>query len=202
MTRNQAQHIRQTADDLHRCEWAGTDALMVAYHDEEWGVPCHDDRDLFERLILEGFQAGLSWSTILRKRQAFIRAFDGFDPAIVARYGPDEVARLLDDAGIVRNRLKVAAAISNAQAFIETRDEFGSFDSYIWQFAPASRGPRPRTLADIPATTAASDAMSKDLKRRGFRFVGSTICYAFMQSAGLVDDHVESCFRAVSSPDV
>jgi DNA-3-methyladenine glycosylase I len=180
---------------LVRCEWAGSDPLMVSYHDEEWGVACHDDRDLFERLILEGFQAGLSWSTILRKRQAFIRAFDGFDPDIVAGYGPDDVARLLADAGIVRNRLKVSAAISNAQAFLETRDAFGSFDAYIWQFAPEP-GARPRSLADIPATTPESDAMSKDLKRRGFRFVGSTICYAFMQSAGLVDDHVASCFRA------
>jgi DNA-3-methyladenine glycosylase I len=171
---------------------------MVAYHDDEWGVPCHDDRELFERLILEGFQAGLSWSTILRKRQAFIRAFNGFDPAIVAGYGPDDVARLLADAGIVRNRLKVAAAISNAQAFLETQAAFGSFDTYIWQFAPTERRQWPRSLADIPATTAESDAMSKDLKRRGFRFVGSTICYAFMQSAGLVDDHIESCFRAAS----
>jgi DNA-3-methyladenine glycosylase I len=187
---------------LFRCEWAGSDPLMVAYHDEEWGVPCHDDRDLFERLILEGFQAGLSWSTILRKRQAFIRAFDDFEPAIVAAYGPDDVARLLGDAGIVRNRLKVAAAISNAQAFLETRESFGSFDAYVWQFAPTGRGPRPGSLADIPATTAESDAMSKDLKRRGFRFVGSTICYAFMQSAGLVDDHVESCFRATAPQDV
>jgi len=170
---------------------------MVVYHDEEWGVPCHDDRDLFERLILEGFQAGLSWSTILRKRQAFIRAFDGFDPAIVARYGPEDVDRLLSDVGIVRNRLKVAAAISNAKAFLETRDEFGTFDAYIWQFSPNAPGPRPRSLADVPATTPESDAMSKDLKRHGFRFVGSTICYAFMQSAGLVDDHVEHCFRAV-----
>jgi DNA-3-methyladenine glycosylase I len=175
---------------------------MLAYHDEEWGVPCHDDRDLFERLILEGFQAGLSWSTILRKRQAFIRAFDGFDPGIVARYGPDDVERLLSDAAIVRNRLKVAAAISNAQAFLETREAFGSFDAYIWQFAPDTSGPRPRSLEDIPATTPESNAMSKDLKQRGFRFVGSTICYAFMQSAGLVDDHVESCFRATSPRDV
>ncbi|MCD6033943.1 MAG: tag, partial [Thermomicrobiales bacterium] len=187
-----------SADGIVRCEWAGTDPLMVAYHDEEWGVPCHDDRDLFERLILEGFQAGLSWSTILRKRQAFIRAFDGFDPAVVANYGPDDVARLLDDAGIVRNRLKVAAAISNAQAFLETREAFGSFGTYIWQFAPDARRPRPRSLGDVPATTPESDVMSKDLKRRGFRFVGSTICYAFMQSAGLVDDHVERCFRATS----
>ena len=169
---------------------------MVAYHDQEWGVPCHDDRDLFERLILEGFQAGLSWSTILRKRQAFIRAFDNFDAEIVAGYGPDDVARLLGDAGIVRNRLKVAAATSNARAFLETRDAFGSFDSYIWQFAPDARRTRPRTLTDIPATSEESDAMSRDMKRRGFRFLGSTICYAFMQSAGLVDDHVERCFRA------
>jgi DNA-3-methyladenine glycosylase I len=189
--------MTQSPSPVIRCEWAGNDPLMIAYHDEEWGVPCHDDRDLFERLILEGFQAGLSWSTILRKRQAFIRAFDGFDPAIVARYGPEDVDRLLSDAGIVRNRLKVAAAISNAQAFLETCDEFGTFDAYIWQFSPNAPGPRPRSLADVPATTPESDAMSKDLKRHGFRFVGSTICYAFMQSAGLVDDHVERCFRAV-----
>jgi DNA-3-methyladenine glycosylase I len=184
---------------LVRCEWAGSDPLIVAYHDQEWGVPCHDDHDLFERLILEGFQAGLSWSTILRKRGAFIRAFDGFDPAIVAAYGPDDVARLLGDAGIVRNRLKVAAAISNAQAFLETREAFGSFDAYVWRFAPTGRSQRPQSPAEIPVTTAESDAMSKDLKRRGFRFVGSTICYAFMQSAGLVDDHVEGCFRASAS---
>ena len=144
-TSDQGPELSQSVDVLYRCEWAGSDPLMIAYHDEEWGVPCHDDRDLFERLILEGFQAGLSWSTILRKRQAFIRAFDGFDPEIVARYGPDDVARLLDDAGIVRNRLKVAAAISNAQAFLETRDEFGTFDAYIWQFAPDALGPRPRS---------------------------------------------------------
>jgi DNA-3-methyladenine glycosylase I len=169
---------------------------MVAYHDEEWGVPCHDDRALFERLILEGFQAGLSWSTILRKRANFVQAFDRFDPAVVAAYGPHNVVRLLNDAGIVRNRLKVAAAISNARAFIETQDKFGSFDSYIWQFAPDAPPSRPRSLADIPVTTPESDAMSKDLKRRGFRFTGSTICYAFMQSAGLVDDHVVDCFRA------
>jgi DNA-3-methyladenine glycosylase I len=175
---------------------------MVAYHDQEWGVPCHDDRDLFERLILEGFQAGLSWSTILRKRQAFVRAFDGFEPSIIAAYGPDDIARLLGDAGIVRNRLKVSAAISNAQAFLGTRDAFGSFDAYIWQFAPTGRRQRSQSLADIPATTPESDAMSKDLKCRGFRFVGSTICYAFMQSAGLVDDHVKDCFRATPAQSV
>lgn len=184
---------------LRRCEWSGSDPLMVAYHDDEWGVPCHDDRDLFERLILEGFQAGLSWVTILRKREAFVRAFDGFYPEVVAAYGPDDEARLLGDAGIVRNRLKVAAAVSNAQAFLRTQDEFGSFDAYIWRFAPEPRAERFRTLAEIPATTPQSDAMSKDLKQRGFRFVGSTICYAFMQSAGLVDDHVADCFRASES---
>ena len=188
-----------TASNLVRCEWAGRRPVDGRLPRRGVGVPCHDDRDLFERLILEGFQAGLSWSTILRKRQAFIRAFDGFEPAIVAAYGPDDVSRLLGDAGIVRNRLKVAAAITNAQAFLETRDAFGSFDAYIWQFAPTGRGQRPLSLADIPTTTAESDAMSKDLKRRGFRFVGSTICYAFMQSAGLVDDHVQSCFRATPS---
>jgi DNA-3-methyladenine glycosylase I len=183
-------------DTLVRCEWAGTDPLMVAYHDAEWGAPCHDDAALFELLILEGFQAGLSWSTILRKREAFIRAFDGFDPEIVAAYGPADEERLLADAGIVRNRLKVAAAISNAQAFLQSQQEFGSFDAYIWRFAPEPRAERLLSLMDVPATTPESDAMSKDLKKRGFRFVGSTICYAFMQSAGLVDDHVARCFRA------
>jgi DNA-3-methyladenine glycosylase I len=186
----------QPANGVHRCEWAGTAPLMVAYHDAEWGVPCHDDAALFERLILEGFQAGLSWSTILRKREAFIRAFDGFDPEIVAAYGPADEERLLADAGIVRNRLKVAAAISNAQAFLQSQQEFGSFDAYIWRFAPEPRAERLLSLMDVPATTLESDAMSKDLKKRGFRFVGSTICYAFMQSAGLVDDHVAGCFRA------
>lgn len=181
---------------VDRCEWAGTYPLIIAYHDEEWGVPCHDDRALFERLILEGFQAGLSWSTILKKREAFVRAFDGFEPEVVTRYGPEDEARLLADAGIVRNQLKVSAAISNARAFLETQDAFGSFDAYIWHFAPNPRPARFASLAEIPATTPESDAMSKDLKRRGFRFVGSTICYAFMQSAGIVDDHVESCFRA------
>jgi DNA-3-methyladenine glycosylase I len=183
-------------DGLVRCEWAGSDPLMVAYHDDEWGRATHDDRELFELLILEGFQAGLSWSTILRKRPAFRSAFNGFDPHIVAAYGPDDVARLLADAGIVRNRLKVDASISNARAFLEMRDRHGSFDAYIWQFAPTTARKRPRSLTDLAATTPESDAMSKQLKRDGFRFVGSTICYAFMQSAGLVDDHVVECFRA------
>ncbi len=192
--------FRHSTDSLFRCEWAGNDPLMVAYHDDEWGVPCHDDRALFERLILEGFQAGLSWATILRKRQAFVAAFDGFDPVIVAGYGPQDADRLLADARIVRNRLKITAAISNAQAFLQTQEDFGSFDAFIWGFAPEPRSQPPSSLAEIPATTSASDAMSKDLKRRGFRFVGSTICYAFMQSAGLVDDHVAGCFRAVPTP--
>jgi len=181
-----------------RCAWAGSDPLMVAYHDEEWGVPCHDDRDLFERLILEGFQAGLSWATILRKREAFTRAFDRFDPAVVAAYEAEDIARLLADAGIVRNRLKIAAAIGNSQAFLQTQCDFGSFDAYIWRFAPEPRSNHLATAADVPATSPQSEAMSKDLKNRGFRFVGSTICYAFMQSAGLVDDHVAGCFRAVA----
>jgi DNA-3-methyladenine glycosylase I len=193
--------MSEPAKDLVRCEWAGSDPLMVAYHDEEWGVPCHDDRALFERLLLEGFQAGLSWATILRKREAFIRAFDGFDPAVVAAYGPDDVRRLMNDAGIVRNRLKIESSITNARAFLETQDAFGSFDAFIWRFSPDGAVPRPRSLAEVPATTAESDAMSKELKRRGFRFVGSTICYAFMQSAGLVDDHIEGCFCASSSQE-
>ena len=180
---------------LVRCGWADGSDLYAAYHDDEWGVPCHDDHDLFELLLLEGFQAGLSWITILKKRPAFRAAFDNFDAEKIAAYTDEEVARLLADPGIVRNRLKVAASITNAQAFLRTQQEFGNFDAYIWQFAPPPR-PRPRTLSDIPASTAESDAMSKALKKRGFRFVGSTICYAFMQSAGLVDDHVEGCFRA------
>ncbi|HEV2106683.1 MAG TPA: DNA-3-methyladenine glycosylase I [Thermomicrobiales bacterium] len=185
-------------DELARCPWAGSDPLYVAYHDEEWGVPCHDDRALFERLVLEGFQAGLSWLTILRKREGFRRAFDGFDPERVAAYGPHDVARLLADASIVRNRAKITASIRNAQAFLAIQAEFGSFDRYVWGFVggvPLMR-PAPPALADVPITTPESDALSKDLKRRGFTFVGSTICYAFMQSIGMVDDHVVGCFRA------
>jgi len=169
---------------------------MVAYHDAEWGVPLHDDRALFEFLILEGAQAGLSWSTILRKRENYRRAFDGFDPRKIARYDDRKVGALLEDAGIVRNRLKVASTISNAQAFLEAQKEFGSFDAYIWGFV----GGRPmqnrrRAPEEVPARTAESDAMSKDLARRGFRFVGSTICYAFMQATGMVNDHLTGCFR-------
>ena len=182
-------------DMIKRCEWAKNE-LSIRYHDEEWGVPVHDGRLLFEFLVLEGAQAGLSWDTILRKRERYREVFDNFDPAIVARYGKRKVNALLGDAGIVRNRLKIAAAIGNAQAFLAVAEEFGSFDAYIWRFV----GGRPRvnawrTLRELPASTAESDAMSKDLKRRGFRFVGSTICYAFMLAVGMVNDHAPDCFR-------
>jgi len=169
---------------------------MLEYHDREWGVPLHDDRALFEFLVLEGAQAGLSWETILRKRQNYRRAFHDFDPARIARYGQDDVERLLADPGIVRNRLKIQAAIVNAQKLLAVQEEFGSFDSYIWQFvggSPMKNGFK--SLSEIPAKTAESDAMSKDLQRRGFKFVGSTICYAFMQAVGLVNDHTIDCFR-------
>jgi DNA-3-methyladenine glycosylase I len=168
---------------------------MAAYHDEEWGIRCHDDRKLFEMLVLEGFQAGLSWSTILNKRENFRRAFDNWDAERIAAYGPDDVARLMADPGIVRNRLKVEAAVKNARASLAARDEFGSFDAYIRTFvggAPLIR-PAPRTFTEVPATTPESDAMSKALKKRGFTFVGSTICYAFMQSVGMVNDHLADC---------
>lgn len=178
-----------------RCQWAST-PLMTEYHDNEWGVPLHDDRALFELLLLEGAQAGLSWEIILRKREGYRAAFDGFDARAIARYDRRKVKRLLADPGIVRNGLKVAAAIGNAQAFLDVQKEFGSFDAYIWGFV----GGRPirnrwRSLGELPSRTATSDAMSKDLKKRGFRFVGSTICYAFMQAVGMVNDHVVGCFR-------
>ena len=177
-----------------RCAWAGNE-LSIRYHDEEWGVPVHDDRTLFEFLILEGAQAGLSWNTILNKRDHYRRVFDGFDPKRVARYDQRKVKQLLADAGIVRNRLKIAAAIENAKAFLRVQEEFGSFDRYIWQFV----GGKPRlnqwrSVRQVPARTAESDAMSKDLQRRGFKFVGSTICYAFMQAVGMVNDHFVDCF--------
>ncbi len=178
-----------------RCTWAGADPQMQHYHDEEWGVPVHDDRTLFEFLILEGAQAGLSWQTILKKRPAYRRAFDNFNPKKIAHYTARDVRRLLADAGIVRNRLKIAAAITNAQRFLEVQKEFSSFDAYIWQFAGAPKARRIRSPKDIPATTDTSDAMSKDLKKRGFKFVGSTICYAFMQAVGMVNDHEHTCFR-------
>ncbi|MBV8808176.1 MAG: DNA-3-methyladenine glycosylase I [Acidobacteriaceae bacterium] len=170
--------------------------LYVAYHDEEWGVPLHEDRALFEFLILEGAQAGLSWSTILNKRAAYRAAFDRFNPRKVARYDESKVAALLNDANIVRNRLKIHAAVQNAQAFLTVQKEFGSFDDYVWQFVGGSPiQNRWRRMADIPARTAQSDAMSKDLIKRSFTFVGSTICYAFMQAVGMVNDHLVDCFR-------
>ncbi len=179
-----------------RCGWCGNDPVYVSYHDKEWGVPVHDDRRLFEMLILEGAQAGLSWITILRKRENYRTAFDRFDARKIAKFDTKKVRQLLTDEGIVRNKLKVAAAIGNAKAFLAVQKEFGSFDKYIWQFVggkPIRNSPR--TLKDIPAKTAESDAMSKDLKKRGFKFVGSTICYAFMQACGLVNDHTTQCWR-------
>ncbi|REJ79464.1 MAG: DNA-3-methyladenine glycosylase I [Acidobacteria bacterium] len=178
-----------------RCEWATND-LAVRYHDEEWGVPLHDENRLFEFLILEGAQAGLSWDTILRKRDSYRKAFDRFDPAKVSKYGEKKVAELLNNEGIVRNRLKVNSAVRNANAFLKVQDEFGGFDPYIWSFVEGSpKVNKWKSLSDVPASTETSDAMSKDLKKRGFNFVGSTICYAFMQATGMVNDHVVSCFR-------
>jgi DNA-3-methyladenine glycosylase I len=178
-----------------RCSWPSTE-LDIAYHDREWGVPVHDDRVLFEFLILEGAQAGLSWSTILRKRENYRRAFANFDPEKVARFSRSQTQKLLRNEGIVRNRLKIESTVANARAFLAVQKKFGSFDRYVWRFV----GGRPqqnlrRDLKDIPARTAESDALSKDLKRRGFRFVGSTICYAFMQATGMVNDHLVGCYR-------
>jgi DNA-3-methyladenine glycosylase I len=193
-----AADVRIGDDGRARCAWGAGDALYMAYHDEEWGVPVYDDRALFERLMLEGFQAGLSWRTILGKRDNFFRAFDGWDPERIAAYGPDDVARLLADPGIVRNRLKIEGAVKNARAYLAVLDERGSFAGYIWSFvggAPLAK-PAPASFAEVPVSTPASDAMSKDLRRRGFTFVGTTICYAFMQSAGLIDDHLVGCWRA------
>jgi DNA-3-methyladenine glycosylase I len=180
-----------------RCAWgAGGSPLMIAYHDDEWGVPIHDDLTHFEMLILEGAQAGLSWSTVLNKRENYRRAFAGFDPAAVARFTATDTERLLADPGIIRNRLKVASAVDNARAFLRVQEEYGSFDPYVWAFVGgAPRLNNVRTIRDVPASTAESDAMSKDLKKRGFRFVGSTICYAYMQACGLVNDHELTCFR-------
>jgi DNA-3-methyladenine glycosylase I len=189
-------------DEPRRCWWSGAesvtpDPLMVAYHDTEWGVPCHDDGELFERLALESFQAGLSWSTILRKRDGFRTAFQGFDPRVVAAFTDDDRARLMADAAIVRNRAKIDATIGNAAAFLELAAAFGSVDAYLASMVPGppTRLPATAQAGDIPATTPASDALSRDLKARGFRFVGSTIVYAFMQSVGLADDHLPTCFR-------
>jgi DNA-3-methyladenine glycosylase I len=179
-----------------RCDWAGERELDVRYHDEEWGVPTHDDRVLFEFLVLEGAQAGLSWSTILAKREGYRRAFADFDAARVARFTVKRVERLLANPAIVRNRLKVESTVTNARAFLAVQDAVGSFDAYVWAFVDGTPVQNHRQrLDEIPATTPGSDALSKDLKRRGFRFVGSTIMYAFMQATGLVNDHVRSCFR-------
>ncbi len=187
------------ADERGRCWWPGDDPLYIRYHDEEWGVPCHDDRMLYEMLVLEGFQAGLSWITILRKRESFRRAFEGFDPERVARYGDDELARLLADPGIIRNRLKIEATPRTARAFLAVQSEFGSFDRYLWGWVDGEpvRHPEGYTPETVPATTPFSDAVARDLKKRGFAFVGSTTVYAYLQSVGVVDDHVRGCFRFV-----
>jgi DNA-3-methyladenine glycosylase I len=180
--------------ELTRCGWAKTQ-LMIEYHDNEWGVPVHDDRLLFEFLILEGAQAGLSWETILNKRENYRRAFDGFNAAKIARYDGQKTRQLLKDPGIVRNRLKIAATVSNARAFLAVQKEWGSFDHYVWQFAPQQKKLTTRGARPAVTRTPESDALSKDLNKRGFRFVGTTICYAFMQAVGMVDDHAAECFR-------
>jgi DNA-3-methyladenine glycosylase I len=180
-----------------RCPWTGDDPLYIAYHDHEWGVPSHVDRHLFELLNLEGAQAGLSWLTLLRKRENYRLAFASWDAKQIAKFGEKEFARLMADAGIVRNRLKIRATIANAQAFLQVQREFGSFDRYIWQFTGGRTLHRPRQgMKAVPTHTVESDAMSRDLKRRGFRFVGTTICYAYMQAVGMVDDHIKTCFCA------
>ncbi len=179
-----------------RCAWCGDDPLYRSYHDNEWGVPLHDDPSLFEFLILEGAQAGLSWITVLRKRENYRIAFDGFDVARIARYDAGKIAKLLQNPGIIRNRLKVEAAVTNAQKFLEVQEEFGSFNTFVWQFVDGEpKQNARRSIGEIPASTAESDAMSKELKRRGFKFVGSTICYAHMQATGMVNDHTTDCFR-------
>jgi len=179
-----------------RCEWCLNHDIYVAYHDEEWGVPVHDDRTLFEMVVLDGAQAGLSWLTILKKRDNYRAAFDNFDPGKVAKYSPRKIEQLLQNPGIVRNRLKVESAVRNARAFLEIQAEFGSFDTYLWRFVEGAPIQNAWTsMAQIPARTKESDTVSEDLKKRGFNFVGSTICYAFMQAAGLVNDHVVDCFR-------
>jgi len=181
---------------VKRCPWPADDPLMIAYHDTEWGVPLHQDQMLYEFIVLDGAQAGLSWSTILRKRENYRKAFRGFDPKTVARFTAKDVELLMQDAGIVRNRLKIESTVINAKIFLEIQKEYGSFDSYIWQFTDGKTVQhRCIRLADIPATSKESDAMSKDMKKRGFKFVGSTICYAFMQAAGMVNDHLVDCFR-------
>ncbi|TLD72788.1 DNA-3-methyladenine glycosylase I [Phragmitibacter flavus] len=182
--------------ELIRCPWAQSTEIYHRYHDEEWGVPVYDDRDLFEKLILDGAQAGLSWLTILNKREGYRRAFDEFDPSKMARYGPQKIQALLADPGIVRNRLKIAAAVTNAQAYLNLQSELGSFSTYLWHFVGGQTVQNAWTeLSQVPTSTAESDAMSADLKKRGFKFVGTTICYAFMQAVGMVNDHLVSCPR-------
>jgi DNA-3-methyladenine glycosylase I len=184
------------ADEIRRCAWVGNESLYQAYHDEEWGVPVHDDRLLFEFLVLEGAQAGLSWLTILRKREGYRRAFAGFQPEVVAAYGPPDVERLVVDPAVIRNRLKIESAVTNAQAFLRVKEEFGSFDAYIWGFTGGGTIHNAwKTTAEIPAKTLEAERMSADLKKRGFRFVGPTICYAHMQATGMVNDHTVDCFR-------
>ncbi len=187
---------------MNRCPWAASDPLLLRYHDEEWGTPLHDDRVLFEFLALEGFQAGLSWLTILRKRDGLRRAFDGFDVEKVARYTERDIERLMKDANIIRNRRKIEATINNAHRVLEVRQECGSFARYIWQFTGhrTLRRPDTTTPAEIPASSRESDAMARDLKQRGFRFIGTTTCYAFMQAVGMVNDHLPGCFKAQGSP--
>ena len=181
---------------MKRCEWADGSYLEQSYHDKEWGVPIHDDRSLFEFLILEGAQAGLSWSTILKKREGYRKAFDNFDVRKISKYSKTDGSRLLHNSGIIRNRFKIGATITNARAFLQLQKEFGSFDNYVWQFANGKPIQNSwKKITDIPSNTPESDAMSKDLRRRGFKFVGTTICYAFMQAVGMVNDHVVGCFR-------
>ena len=185
-----------TKQAIERCEWPGNDQLYIEYHDKEWGVPVHDDQKLFEAVILDGFQAGLSWITILRKRENFRKVFENFDAKKIAKYDERKIASLLSDPGIIRNKLKVRAAVTNAQHYLKVQEECGSFDKYIWQFTQGKTIVNKReSLGDLPASSPESDAMSKDMKKRGFKFCGTTICYAFMQAIGMVNDHVVGCFR-------
>ncbi len=197
MSRNNYTYSNESImDNKRRCSWPGENTLMIEYHDKEWGVPVHDDRMLFEFLVLEGAQAGLSWQTVLNKRDNYRKAFDYFHAKKIARYGAKDVKQLLTDSGIIRNRLKIESTIQNAKAFLKIQKEFGTFDAYIWQFvggAPINH--KIKTIKDIPASTKESDAMSRDLLKRDFKFVGSTICYAFMQAVGMVNDHETRCFR-------
>lgn len=181
---------------IKRCDWSGSEPIYIEYHDTEWGVPVHDDRKLFEFILLDGVQAGLSWLTVLKKRENYRQAFDNFDASKIALYDDDKFNELMQNTGLVRNKLKMKAAISNAKAFLKVQEQFGSFDSYIWQFVDGKTIINEwKSIKEVPATSIESDAMSKDLKERGFKFVGSTICYAFMQAAGLVNDHLTDCFR-------